>query len=227
VATRLSFFIDPACPWAWITSRWIEEVAPGRDLEVRWCSFSPEVRDGGVRLSDGIPGPLRAVAGARRSVAAVALRVLEVVRSECGEAAVGRFYTEFGHRLNDPGLPEAFPEPRLIAAALVAARLDPDLERVAAGPEWQSLVARSTRKAMAVVGFDAMTPVIVWEDEPAMSVSGPIVSAVPEGQAALQLWDAFVVLAANASFIEMRRARSIPRLPTRRSSVGQGVRRSA
>jgi 2-hydroxychromene-2-carboxylate isomerase len=226
-ATRVSFFTDPACPWAWITSRWVEEVATERDLEVRWRSFSPEVRDGGVRLSDGIPRQLRVLAGARRSVAAVALRVLEVVRHERGEAAVGRFYTEFGYRLNDPGRSEAFPEPRLIAAALVAAGLDPDLERVAADPEWQTVVATSTRKAMAIVGLDAATPVIVLDDEPAVGVSGPVISAVPERPAGLQLWDTFAVLAANASFIEMRRARSIPRLPTRGSSVGQGARRSA
>ncbi len=51
MAASISVFVDPACPWAWLTSRWITEVAPKRELTIRWRSFSPEVRDGGVRLA--------------------------------------------------------------------------------------------------------------------------------------------------------------------------------
>ena len=37
--------MDPSCPWAWITSRWIKEVAPQRDLVVTWRSYCLEIRD--------------------------------------------------------------------------------------------------------------------------------------------------------------------------------------
>jgi hypothetical protein len=111
MATSISVFVDPACPWAWITSRWITEVAPQRDLAIRWRSFSPEVRDGGVCLAPAIPEHLRQVALERRRIGAVASRVFEWLRSEIGEQAVGRFYTELGYRLNVPSARVARPCP--------------------------------------------------------------------------------------------------------------------
>jgi len=43
--TDVEVFVDPSCPWAWITSRWVNEVAPQRDLEVTWRSYCLAIRD--------------------------------------------------------------------------------------------------------------------------------------------------------------------------------------
>jgi 2-hydroxychromene-2-carboxylate isomerase len=214
---RIRYFVDPGCPWTWIASRWLTSVAPQRDLEVRWRSFSPEVRDGGIRLSPEIPVHLRGLALERRRVGTVALRLFELLRDQVGEEAVGAFYAELGYRLNDPERPAASPAPGVIAAAMIAVGLDPQLEKAAADPNWQSEVVRSTEEAMAIVGHDAMTPVIVVEGNPPVGMSGPMVSSVPSGPDALRLWDAFATLVEDRSFFEMRRVRSLPeypRLPT-------------
>ena len=37
---HVDFWFDPLCPWAWMTSRWMEEVVRIRDVEVDWKIIS-------------------------------------------------------------------------------------------------------------------------------------------------------------------------------------------
>jgi len=214
--TRVNFFVDPACPWTWITSRWLVAIAPERNLDIRWRSFSTEVRDGGIRVSDAIPDHLRPIAMARRELERTVLRVFEIVRRQHGEAAVGRFYTELGYRLNDPNRPMAAPSEDLIAVALAAAGLGTEPERLADDPDLQTTVRESTEEAMAVVGQGALAPVLILEQDPPVGISGPVISPMPTGDDALRLWDAVQALLQNSKFFEVRRARSrSPEFPLR------------
>jgi hypothetical protein len=43
---RVSIYIDPSCPWTWITAAWLREVAPQRGLMLRWRSLSLVQHDG-------------------------------------------------------------------------------------------------------------------------------------------------------------------------------------
>ena len=42
---RVDFFVDPACLWTWLTSRWLVEVAPQRHLDLQWRPYSLLLRD--------------------------------------------------------------------------------------------------------------------------------------------------------------------------------------
>ena len=43
--TDVEVYVDPSCPWAWVTSRWVAAVAPQRGLRVTWPSYCLEIRD--------------------------------------------------------------------------------------------------------------------------------------------------------------------------------------
>ena len=38
---KVQFWFDPACPFCWVTSRWLVRVAAHRDLDVEWLPISP------------------------------------------------------------------------------------------------------------------------------------------------------------------------------------------
>jgi hypothetical protein len=43
------FWVDPICPWCWVTARWVRDVAPERDLYVE---YGRRIHHDGERLWD-------------------------------------------------------------------------------------------------------------------------------------------------------------------------------
>src|SRR5450432_1471711 len=90
-------FVDPSCPWAWITSRWIEEVAPQRDLDVTWRSYCIEIRDD-FGVAPTMPEDRRDAAIVAHALSHRMLRIFEAARSRAGEVAVDELFTAWGAR---------------------------------------------------------------------------------------------------------------------------------
>jgi hypothetical protein len=100
--TDVEFFVDPSCPWAWITSRWIAEVAPQRDLAITWRSYCLEIRDD-YGVVPTMPEHLREAALAGHALSHRMLRIFEAARAESGDGAVDALYTAWGRRFFDRG----------------------------------------------------------------------------------------------------------------------------
>ena len=202
--TRVEMYVDPSCPWAWITSRWLEEVAPHRDLDLAWPSHCLEIRDDYGTAPTVAPERREAVIAAH-AISHRMLRVFEAVRAAEDEATVGRLYTAWGRRFFAPG---ADRDDSLLRACLADVGLDVELASAAGEEKWDEPIVESMEVAYAFGGPKTQTPTIVVRDDPAHGFKGPVMAPAPTGEAALRLWDAVMVLSREPGFFEITRPRA-------------------
>ena len=202
VVVRVELFVDPACLWSWLTSRWLAEVAPKRDLEVRWRPYSLLLRDGPQGLQDW-----KAVLweASRRAV-----RVMQALEADDSDG-VHRFYEAVGTR----GLADyqaGRPPFQDLAGALAAAGLPSTYVAAADDVAWDEPIRRSMAEAFAVIGQGVGTPALVVHRDPPVGVLGPVVASAPTGPDAARLWDAVLAFATVPGVLELSRPR--PPRPT-------------
>ena len=208
---RVSVYIDPSCPWTWITAGWLREVAPQRGLTLRWRSLSLVQRDG-TDLPPSMPEDIRALASAARIQSHRLLRVFEALRAQSREDNIGGLYQRWGERLfGGPARtgPPAPPAPRLVAELVAAAGLPDEFAAAADDESWDAALCDSLDAARKACGPHPLTPAIVLEESPT-GLCGPVFSPAPAGEAAVRAWDAVHVLLAEPGFFELSRARTRP-----------------
>jgi hypothetical protein len=208
---RVSIYIDPSCPWTWITAAWLREVAPQRGLVLRWRSLSLMQRDG-TKLPPTVPEEIRALASAARIQSHRLLRVFEALRAQSREDDIGGLYQRWGERLfgaparSGPPGPSA---PELVAELVAAAGLPEEFIAAADDEFWDAALSDSLDAARKACGPHPLTPAIVLDESPT-GLCGPVFSPAPTGEAALRAWDSVRVLLAEPGFFELRRARTGP-----------------
>ena len=189
------FWFDPACPFAWITSRWILEVEQVRDVSVTWHIMSlAYLNQGKDDISDDYRASLR--------TAWQPVRVCMAVEQHHGKEALLRLYTALGTRRFNGG--EDYTR-ETIEAALADAGLSPDLAAAMDDESYDDAIKKSHHHGMDQVGDDVGTPTISFEGA---AFFGPVLSAIPRGDEAGQLWDGCIALAKVPYFSELKRSRT-------------------
>ena len=200
---RVEFFVDPSCPWAWITSRWIKEVAPQRELDVTWRSYCLEIRDD-YGVAPTVPENLREIVIEAHALSHRMLRLFEAVRADQGEEMVDALYTAWG-RLFFAG--SARHDDALLSACLAACSLDPRFSDAAGDEKWDGPITEAMGVAYAFGGPKTQTPTIVVRADPPHGFKGPVMAPAPTGAAAVRLWDAIEVISTESGFFEITRPR--------------------
>ncbi|GAA1669040.1 DsbA family protein [Glycomyces endophyticus] len=197
----VDFWFDPACPWAWMTSRWIIEAAQYRDLDVRWNVMSlfvlnePKLDELPERYREMLPRTLPAV------------RVATAVAEQYDNATLGRLYTALGNRIHLRGIKDA---DTYLPSALEAVGLPVDLAKAGATDEWDEALRASHQRGIGLVGTDVGTPVVAVENDEGVKVGlfGPVVTPAPRGEAAAKLWDGVYAVTTTPGFYELKRSRT-------------------
>lgn len=194
---EVDVWFDASCAWTWATTRWlVDGVAPQRPLSLRWHVMSLAV------LHADRETPPEKAEKAERSRRA--LRLLAAAEQQHGSDALGRLYTALGSRMYREG---RRPDAAVAAEALAEAGLPADLVSALDDAGLDDVVLASHEQGQAAVGEQAGSPVLALGGR---GFFGPVLTPVPYGQEALDLFEGLRLLAGTASFSELKRARSGP-----------------
>jgi hypothetical protein len=193
-STRLDFWFDPICPWAWITSRWVLEAVQVRDLDPHWHVMSLAVLNSGRdELPEAYKEQLKTAWGP--------VRICIAAEAEFGPEVLLPLYTALGTRFHHEKLPR---ERATYEAALIEAGLPTRLADAADSDEFDKRLVESHHEGMDAVGHEVGTPVIHTQGT---AFFGPVVTPIPRGEAAGRLWDGVVLVAGTDGFYELKRTR--------------------
>ena len=193
-ATEVEFWFDPSCPWAWMTSRWVDEVAKYRDLEVTWKVMSLSVLNEDKDVPDSyrsfFPRALRYT------------RLVTAVKELHGQEYVKPLYDALGTRIHPGGSKD--PD-TVIPEALAEVGLPAELVEYSLTDEFDPQMRASHFDGIERVGQEVGTPVIAVEG---VAFFSPVISPAPKGEEAVRLWDGTVAVASYPGFFEIKRSRT-------------------
>jgi len=191
---QVDIWVDPLCPWAWVTSRWLLHAAEVRDLNVHFHVMSLAVLNEGRELSAEYVEFLKASWGP--------VRVLIAAEERHGAKVVEPLYSAMGHHLHVQATKDLA---AVIARSLVDVGLAEDLARAAASSEYDEALRASHHRGMDPVGDEVGTPVV---HVGGVAFFGPVVTPAPRGEAAGKLFDGVLAVASTPGFYEIKRTRT-------------------
>lgn len=208
----LHFYFDPVCPFAWLTSRWVEMVAEQKNYSVDWRFISLRILNKDKDYAKEFPPEYEAghTAGLRLLRVAAAVRAGE---GDAGRAAMGPLYTAMSTSIFDVVKPSTKEETRLewgtvdhVAPILADLELDAAYADALIDESFDPVIEAETEEALSLTGRDVGTPILAFDPPNGQAFFGPVISRLPTPEEAVPLWDSVMTLTAFPGFAELKRS---------------------
>lgn len=199
MSQSVKFWFDVTCPFAWASSRWIKEVEKVRDIEVEFVPMSLAVLNDGRDLPEDYANMMKAAWGPARVFAKVATEE---------PAKVDELYTTLGNKLHGEeqgGKHDFGAYDELIKEALAETGLNASYADVANTEEVDEQLRAFHNEGINSVGDEVGTPVLKLGDT---AFFGPVITRIPTGEEAGEIFDAAFRLAQYPYFFEIKRSRT-------------------
>ena len=188
----VDFYFDVSCPWAWRTALWIRVVEKVRPIQVTWKFLSlAKINEAGDYARDS------------HTASHATFPLLARARERGGNDAVGRLYLALGQARHERK--ESLADAAVIERALTEAGLDPAwrTEAVAEPGIEKRIIEEHQDGIERLKAFGVPTLSINGQ----RGFFGPVITSVPTGEDAGELWDHIAWLAGREDFFEYKRSR--------------------
>lgn len=199
--TKIEFFYDPSCPFCWITSRWLLQVAEHRPIDITWRQFSLALKNHEMQPDDHENSHAAQHRESHRVHRVIAAAV------QYNEASQIELYSEFGMRFHI--LEQPFGD-AMIREVITAKRLPQHIAKAADDTSYdeylQDELAASSDGKHSAIGVP--TIIFVMADKTRVAYFGPVINEMPATlEESLAIWDGLEKLTAAPSFYEIKRSR--------------------
>ncbi|MCH5645265.1 MULTISPECIES: DsbA family protein [unclassified Gordonia (in: high G+C Gram-positive bacteria)] len=197
--TQIECYVDPVCPFAWATSRWLAMATAARpDVAVTWRQMSLAVLNEGRELDGAHAARIEASRRAGRLFAAAI----------GPDESIGDLYMALGRRIHTDPARSAEVLPRAVAAgALAECGLDTSLAQALDDPSFDDEVRRRHDESQQALGTTGGSPITVVGSH---AFFGPVLTSIPDDAESVRLLDALLTVASTPAFSQLERPRSGP-----------------
>ncbi|MEE2854775.1 MAG: DsbA family protein [Actinomycetota bacterium] len=190
----VTLWLDPVCPYSWNTARWLRAVAEKTGLAIDWHLMSLAVLNEGRELSPAQQAHMRDSRQIGWLMAAIA--------RDHGDAGWNAAYFAFGERHFDRSEPVSGD---LVAQVLMAAGARGAEAAAVSDASLDDFIRTQHEEGQKALGETGGSPILRIGDH---TFFGPVLTGLPDSDAATALFDAIATLAAIPQFAQLQRPRA-------------------